>query len=121
MTRVRTDQLTLYPGAAPPRRPYGELIGDLPVVAKVRNVFLARTDAIVGIRWDERLRRVEHRDFFSRASGRLVCVQADGIRAYHARTPFDAEYLAHRTDTQESLATLGQIWGRSAGAPSPEE
>jgi hypothetical protein len=103
-------QSALFDGALPPRRPFGEEIDGAVVVPKVANVFLARTEPLRRIGWDEQLRLVEHRDFFTRASGRLVCVQADGVRAYHVRTPYDDEYMRYRRDTRESLAYLGKKW-----------
>jgi hypothetical protein len=100
----------LFPGAADPRVPFGTLIDGLPVVPKTPQLYLARTPSIRTVRWDERLRMVDHRDFFSRASGKLVAVQAQTIRAYHMRTPFDPFYNAYREDVAADLSTLGQIW-----------
>lgn len=100
----------LFPGADPPRVPFGTLIDGLPVVPKTPQLYLARTAAIQQVRWDERLRMVDHRDFFSRASGRIVSVQAETIRAYHMRTPFDPFYNAYREDVATDLNTLATIW-----------
>ncbi len=106
----------LFPGAAEPLVPFGTLIGGLPVVPKTPQLYLARTPSIQAVRWDERLRMVDHRDFFSRASGKLVSVQAQTIRAYHMRTPFDPFYNAYREDVAADLNTLASIWsGRSEG------
>lgn len=101
----------LFAGAAEPLVPYGQLIGGLPVVPKTPQLYLARTASIQKVRWDERLRMVDHRDFFSRAAGVLVCVQAMTIHAYHLRTPFEPFYTAHREDVAADLALLGRIWG----------
>lgn len=109
---IQTESHELFPGADPPLRRAGENIGGATVVYKVQNVFLARTKAIKEIRWEDRLRLVEHRDFFSRASGKIVCVQADGVRAYHARTPFDEFYMSYRNDIGPSSALLGELWSR---------
>jgi len=104
----------LYPGAAPPLRQTGEMIGGAMVVPKAENVFLARTASIKAIRWDDDLRLVEHKDFFSRASGRLVCVQADGVRAYHAKSPHNAFYMQHRLDVMPSFAIANRKWATTA-------
>lgn len=106
----------LYPGAAPPLRQPGELIGGAMVVPKTENVFLARTASVKAIRWDDDLRLVEHKDFFSRASGRLVCVQADGVRAYHVRTPYNAFYMKHRWDVMPSFAIANRKWAQRSPA-----
>lgn len=107
---VDNREQLLYEGADPPLRQIGEDIGGAMVVLKVENVFLARTESIKAIRWDDELRLVEHKDFFSRASGRMVCVQADGVRAYHVRTPCNAFYMKHRWDVGPSFAIANRKW-----------
>ena len=105
-----TGAEALFAGAAEPRTPYGTLIEWQPVVSKPGQVYLARTAAIQQVRWDERIRMVDHRDFFSRASGVIVSVQAESIRAYHMRTPFDPFYNSYREDVAADLQTLAAIW-----------
>lgn len=105
-----TGAEALFAGAAEPRTPYGTLIEGQPVVSKPGQVYLARTAAIQQVRWDERIRMVDHRDFFSRASGVIVSVQAESIRAYHMRTPFDPFYNSYREDVAADLQTLAAIW-----------
>lgn len=100
----------LFRGAAQPLRPWGEIIGGLPVRHKVAQLYLARTDSIQQVRWDENIRMVDHQDFFSSASGRLLSVVDPQIIAYHARTPFDAEYTAYRNDIAQDMIHLGQKW-----------
>lgn len=107
----------LFPGAKAPLLAFGSEVGGLPVVPKTPQLYLARTASIQRVRWDERLRMVDHRDFFSRASGRIVAVQAQTVRAYHMRTPFDPFYTRYREDVAADLRTLGEIWaGGSAGS-----
>lgn len=104
------DATALFGGAAAPLVAYGTLIGGLPVVPKTPQLYLARTASIRKVRWDERLRMVDHRDFFSRAAGRIVSVQARTVRGYHLRTPFDPFYNAYREDVAADLRTLARIW-----------
>lgn len=99
----------LFPGR-PPLRPWGDLVNGLPVRQMIEQVYLARTASLQRVRWDERLRMVDHRDFFSRAAGRLVTVWDSSHWAYHARTPFDPGYTAYREDTRPDLELLGRIW-----------
>jgi len=108
----------LFAGAREPRIPLGTVIDELPVVGKVAQVYLARTDSVRAVGWDENLRMVDHRDFFSRASGRLVTVQHDRVLAYHAQTPFDASYARYREDVADDLAYLGRKWSGPRGAPA---
>ncbi|KAB7744832.1 glycosyltransferase [Nostocoides sp. F2B08] len=105
----------LFAGAGEPRIPLGTVIDELPVVGKVAQVYLGRTEAVRAVGWDERLRMVDHRDFFSRASGRLVTVQHDRVLAYHAQTPFDASYARYREDVADDLTYLGRKWSPTAG------
>jgi glycosyltransferase involved in cell wall biosynthesis len=100
----------LFPGAAEPLVAWGTVIDELVVVRKLAQVYLARTDSIRRVRWDESLRMVDHRDFFSRASGELVAVLHDRVVAYHAQTPFDAHYAGYREDVGADFAYLGQKW-----------
>lgn len=100
----------LFPGVAEPRIPFGTVIDGQIVVGKVAQVYLARTESLRKVGWEENLRMVDHRDFFSRASGVLVSVQHDGVVAYHAQTPFDARYARYREDVAADLAYLGRKW-----------
>ncbi|MDT0215569.1 glycosyltransferase [Rothia sp. ARF10] len=111
------DAAALFTGAAEPVLPYGTLVGGLPVVPKTPQLYLARTASVQKVRWDERLRMVDHRDFFSRAAGTIVSVQAQSVRAYHMRTPFDPFYTAYREDVAEDQRTLSRLWAdRGTGA-----
>ena len=112
---VDRAQSPLFPGASEPRILLGTVIDELPVVRKVAQVYLARTESVRSVGWDERLRMVDHRDFFSRASGRLVTVQHDRVLAYHAQTPFDASYARYREDVADDLAYLGHKWSPREG------
>ena len=92
----------------------GERVGGLPVRLKIEQTYLARTEAIRRVRWDPQIRMVDHADFFSRASGEIVVVLDQAIRAYHARTPFDPEYTRYRLDIAPDQAYLGRVWRQRA-------
>ena len=109
----------LCPGSGEPRIPFGTVIDDQVVVGKVAQVYLARTESLRKVGWDENLRMVDHRDFFSRASGVLVSVQHDGVVAYHAQTPFDAKYARYREDVAADFAYLGRKWSRGGHFETP--
>lgn len=100
----------LFAHARAPKVPWGTVIDELPVVKKAPQVYLARTESIRRVKWDENLRMVDHRDFFSRASGELVTVQHDRVVAYHAQTPFDRKYASYREDVGADLAYLARKW-----------
>lgn len=75
-----------------------ETIGGLPVYDKVANFFVGRTERLRLVDWDPALKRVEHADFFRRARGVLTTVFNAELKCLHAPTPFDAPYMAIRTD-----------------------
>ncbi len=107
----------LFAGHREPLRQWDELVGGLPVRYKIEQVYLARTDAIRRrVRWDPGVRMVDHADFFSRAAGELVVVLDSSIRAYHAQTPFDADYQRYRQDVAADLQYLGDVWSARAAA-----
>ncbi|GAA4403332.1 hypothetical protein GCM10023153_33260 [Ornithinibacter aureus] len=111
----------LFGGHREPLRPWGELVGGLPVRLKIEQTYLARTEAIRRVRWDPQIRMVDHADFFSRAAGEIVVVLDPAIRAYHARTPFDPEYTRYRLDIAPDQAYLGRVWRQRAAARSRGE
>jgi hypothetical protein len=83
------------------------------VCDKVANFYVARTEALRKVGWTPALRRVDHADFFTRALGVIVSVFDPGMRAFHAQTPFDAAYMAHRMDIAHDNAVLGARWFRN--------
>ncbi len=109
------DERELFPGHLAPLRPPGDAIGGLPVVMKGPQVYVARTDRLREVPYDENIRMVDHRDFFSSASGRLVFVSAPQLVAFHARTPFDQKYTSYRDDVAKDLAYLGRKWRGTPG------
>ena len=111
----------LFAGHRDPLRPWGELVGGLPVRYKIEQVYVARTEAIKRVRWDPAVRMVDHADFFSRAAGEIVVVLDTAIRAYHAQTPFDANYARYRQDTAPDLRYLADVWRARAKARREEQ
>jgi hypothetical protein len=99
----------LFSTTAAAKHALGSLIGGLPVYDKVPNFYLARTERLQRVGWDERLRRVDHADFFARAWGVLTTVYMTKLRCLHAKTRFDAYYMQYRTDV---LADQQLLWRR---------
>ncbi|MDM4772323.1 glycosyltransferase family 2 protein [Solimonas sp. SE-A11] len=77
--------------------PSGEL-GGLPLRAKVPNFFIARTARLAQVGWDDRLKRLDHLDFFTRADGVLRTVLDPSLRCLHPKSLFDRHYLSFRLD-----------------------
>jgi len=96
---------------AQPLAPIGSSIDGMLVCDKVANFYVARTERLRLVGWDAQLRRIDHADFFTRALGVLLTVFDRELRALHAQTPFDAAYMAHRTDVARDQAILAARWG----------
>lgn len=105
-----TSPLFAYPGE--PVRPAGTVIDGLTVVHKVPQFFIARTESVRHVRWDEHLKRVDHTDFFTRAHGVLLTVHDPQFYCLHAQPKFDAHYQQFRGDTHADLRYLGRKWAR---------
>jgi glycosyltransferase involved in cell wall biosynthesis len=103
-----TAPLFAYRGE--PVRPADTVIDGLPVLYKVPQFFVARTDRIRLVRWDDRLKRVDHNDFFTRAYGTLLTVFDRQFTCLHAQPKFNATYQAFRRDVAADLSYLGQKW-----------
>ena len=59
----------LYAQRGEPKVRQGTLIDGLPVAYKVPNFYIARTASVRSIGYDDRLKRVDHNDFFTSAYG----------------------------------------------------
>ena len=90
----------LFPTEAKPNLSVGTKIAGLPVYNKVPNFFLARTERIKLVKWDERLKKIEHADFFTRAVGILTTVFNENLKVFHSKTPFNTDYMKYRNDFQ---------------------
>ena len=111
----------LYAQRGEPKVRQGTLIDGLPVAYKVPNFYIARTASVRSIGYDDRLKRVDHNDFFTSAYGRLVCVVDPAMVCLHAHSYFDAHYQGFRMDTAADLAWIAQKWGgHDASLPTAE-
>ena len=95
-----TKSSNLFPTDAKPNLPLGTNIAGLPVYNKVPNFFIARTERIKLVKWDERLKKIEHADFFTRAVGMLTTVFNENLKVLHSKTPFNSNYMKYRNDFQ---------------------
>lgn len=109
-----TASLFAYRGQ--PRVRQGTLIDGLPVAYKVPNFYVARTEAVRRIGYDDRLKRLDHNDFFTAAYGELVCVIDHRMVCLHAHSYFDGHYQSFRTDTAADSRLLSDKWGGDRGS-----
>ncbi len=108
----------LFPTAAAATLPPGSTLGGLPVYDKVANFFIARTGRLRLVDWDPALKRIDHTDFFTRASGVLTTVFNADLKCLHAPTPFDPAYMKVRDDILLDTMVLRY---RQSGGPGGQE
>lgn len=116
-SRIDYSTAGLFPGHAEPLRQPGTVVAGCIVRLKVPNFFLARTASVRGIGWTDELKFVEHADFFTRASGRLLAVEHESFVALHAKNPFDR----HGAQRQANVESSWQVLNRRYGAGEPAD
>jgi hypothetical protein len=115
--RVDYAEAELLSTARAARFASGHRLGGLPVMDKVPNFFIARTERLRLVDWDPSLKRLDHADFFTRARGVLVSVLDRELVCLHAQTPFDRAYMQKRADYAADVELLRQRY--FAGEPTP--
>ena len=73
------------------------------VLGKVPNVFIARTDKVKEIGYDDNIRMIDHHEFFYRAAGNIVSVLCPYSFVYHDSNPFDKSYRKYRMDIKNDI------------------
>ena len=92
---------SLHPTSKDPIMPYGSTIGGMEVQDKVANFYIGRTESIKQVGWDDRIKRLDHADFFTRAKGVLTSVFDPDFKVLHAQTPFNKTYMDKRNAYEE--------------------
>lgn len=72
-------------------------IGHYKIYDFVINLFLAKTEAVKGVRWDDELKICEHTNFFFRGKDKLICTVADGTSFINDNTGSGHEYGKFRS------------------------
>lgn len=78
------------------------------VLGKVPNIFLARTEAYRALGYDDRIRMIDHQDFFFRAAGNLVSVLAPDSFVLHYHNRFNRSYQQFREDVEGDRRYISQ-------------
>lgn len=68
------------------------------VMGKVPNIWLARTDKIKKIAWDDNIRIIDHHEFFYRCAGNIVSTLSTKSIIWHCHNPFNKHYHAYRSN-----------------------
>ncbi len=99
--KVDNKRATLYHTRREATMPYGSSIGGMVVQDKVANFYIGRTEGIKLVGWDDRIKRLDHADFFTRAKGVLTTVFNPDFKVLHAQTPFNKTYMDKRKAYEE--------------------
>ena len=78
------------------------------VVGKSSNTFVARTDKLKEIGYDDNIRMIDHNEFFFRAAGNIVSVLDKTAFVLHYRNRFDMNYEKYRRDYQGDQVYIRQ-------------
>ena len=78
------------------------------VVAKPPNIFIARTESIRSVGYDDNIRMIDHNEFFYRAAGILVCVLDPTAYVLHCHDRFNRSYEKYRQDTRGDALYIQQ-------------
>lgn len=78
------------------------------VVGKSPNIFVAKTDQIKKLGWDDNIRMIDHKEFFIRAAGNLVSTIDISTVVFHYPNHFNRYYMNYRTDTEADKAYIHQ-------------
>ena len=76
------------------------------MVGKAPNTFVARTDKIKEIGYDDNIRMIDYNEFFYRAAGNIVSVLDKTAFVLHFRNWFDSHYNQYRSDYQRDVAYI---------------
>ena len=73
------------------------------VVGKTPNRFIARTEKLQSVGYDDNIRMIDHHEFFYRAAGNIVSVLDTECYVIHYHNWFDRNYKKYRADYQGDL------------------
>lgn len=87
--------------------PHGTQLDDNHVVfEKTANIYVARTDKIRQVGFDENIKVIDHHDFFLRAQGIITSAAALDTVVFHRHNPYDRHYYRYRSDYLDDLIYL---------------
>lgn len=80
------------------------------VVGKTPNCFIARTDKVREVGYDDNIRMIDHNEFFYRAAGNLVSVLDLTCFVLHYHNCFDRHYQRYRSDFKGDIEYIKRKW-----------
>ena len=76
---------------------------------KVPQFYMARTEVIREVGWDDRIKVLDHSSFFGRLVGRARVAFLPDVSVLHARTQFDPHYMHFRNNYEADVAILSEL------------
>ncbi len=73
------------------------------VLGKVANIYLARTEKVREVGFNQNIRILDHHDFFRRAAGIITSAIAKDTVVFHRHNPYARKYNAFRSDDAADL------------------
>ena len=110
----------LFPVVGNSIKPVGSEVCSIPVYDKVANFYIARTERLRLVGWDDTLKRLDHADFFSRAKGVLLTVFNKDFKVLHAQTPYNAVYMSKRFSIEDDRKRLHNKYYASKSTKTEE-
>ncbi len=107
-TSSKYKDSSLHPTNKNSLKSVGSIIGSMVVQDKVANFYIGRTQSVKLVGWDERIKRLDHADFFTRAKGVLLSVFTSEYKVLHAQTPFHKSYMDKRNDYKEDQKIIAR-------------
>ncbi len=111
----------VFPTSNRPLKQPGTLIGTYPVHLKVPNFYIGRTERIRLVGWDNKLKRLDHADFFTRAVGVLTSVQNTAFKVLHYPTYFNRLYMERKNDNFHDSVILQHKYYRKDSSDRSEQ
>jgi len=105
---TKYKQASLHPTTKDSIMSDGSSIGGMAVQDKVANFYIGRTESIKRVGWDNRIKRLDHSDFFTRAKGVLISVFNPEFKVLHAQTPFNKMYMDKRNAYEDDQKIIYQ-------------
>ena len=82
------------------------------VVAKPPNIFIARTDKMREVGYDDNIRMIDHNEFFYRAAGNIVSALDESCYVLHYHNRYNRHYQTYRSDISGDIEYIRQKVGK---------
>lgn len=82
------------------------------VVAKPANIFIAHTEKVREVGYDDNIRMIDHNEFFYRAAGTIVSVLDESCYVAHCHNRYNRHYQSYRSDISGDIQYIRNKVGK---------